>query len=105
MGDFLFMRICILENETKELDTFSWINEGRPEVIGCSSLQTQESFKHIDWSKDVSELKSMLSKDEILLGNLSDYIAPVSRRTEHQFRNYSYHFKLVNYLLDWAIMP
>lgn len=96
------MRICKIKDKQYELTTAEWLQKGCPEVIGSTNLQSQEPYKQIDWSKGVLDVKIRLSKDEFLMKDLAQYICFYSKDNKHQFSNYSYHFKLVDYLLDWA---
>lgn len=96
------MRICIIDNKEVKLSTNEWLSKGRPEVIGCSDLRTQAPFKRIDWSQDVGDIKRMLSKDQYLVGQLSDYICLIQKQSKYYHGNYSANFKLINLLLDHA---
>jgi len=96
------MRICKIKQREVNLNTSDWLKAGKPQVIGCTSLRTQEPFKQINWTESVESTKNRLTKDATLLNLLSDYVSLVSRNTDHQFRNYSHYFKLIDLLLDWA---
>jgi len=96
------MRICTIDNEEVKLTTNEWLSKGRPEVIGCSDLRTQEPFKRINWSKDVQDIKRQLSKDEYLVGQLSDYVCLIQKQSKYYHGNYSATFKLIDLLLDHA---